>query len=95
MEYDDVRLAIQTSDGDDIPDEIVIELAVKRRVDRVYRIGKEKGVSISRRANDRLRADVIAAACPVVDEKLLAETLRERLTEQARENVERQRIVVV
>src|SRR5215468_9332284 len=89
VEHDDVRLAVQASYGRDIPDKIIIEPAVERCVDRIYRVGEQKSVSVSRRAYYRLRADVVAASCSIFDEKLLAETLREPLTEQARENVGR------
>jgi hypothetical protein len=44
-------------------------------------------VSVGGRTYNHLRADIIVASWSVIDEKLLTETLREPLTEQARENV--------
>src|SRR5215469_7596667 len=64
-----------------------IQLVVERRVDRLCRTDNEQRVAVRRCAHDRLGADVSASARPVVDDKLLAETLRQPLTDQARRDV--------
>ena len=60
---------------------------------RVHRSDKEECVAVRRRVHDRLGTDVAAGARPVVDDELLAESLRQPLTDQARENVGRHRLV--
>src|SRR5438552_15967048 len=89
MDHNNIGLAIQAHDRRDIADEIIVELIIERRVDRVSHIDHEKRVSVSGRTHDGLRADIVASARPVINDKWLAEPLREPLTEQAGKNVER------
>ena len=49
----------------------------------------EKRVAVRGRAHDRLGGDIAAGAWPVLDDKWLAEPLRQPLTHQAREDVVR------
>jgi hypothetical protein len=63
--------------------EIEVELVEERRIDRIKCADEEERVSVGRRPNDRLGGDVAGAAWPVVDDELLAETLRQPLTDQA------------
>src|SRR5262245_3329203 len=79
------------SDWRDIADEIVVELVVECRIDRVPCANNEQRVAVGRGTHDRLGADIAAATRPVVDNKLLADALRQRLTYQAREDVARTR----
>src|SRR5215472_14412308 len=79
--------ADNASDWRDIADEIVVELVVECRIDRVETTDQEKGVAVCGRAHDGLGADIAAATRPVVDNKLLAEPLRQPLSDQARRDV--------
>src|SRR5215813_195380 len=83
--------ADNASDWRDIADEIVVELVVECRIDRVPCANNEQRVAVGRGTHDRLGADIASATRPVVDNKLLAEALRQRLTYQAREDVARTR----
>ena len=85
----DKLCADNASDWRDIADEIVVELVVERRVGRVETTDQEKRVAVCGRAHDHLGADVAAATRPVVDNKLLAEPLRQPLSDQARRDVGR------
>src|SRR6516162_814336 len=71
----------------DVADEIEIELVVERRVDRTGYRAQQKRIAIRSRMDDRLGADVGAATRPGVDEELLAETLRQPLSHQTRDDV--------
>src|SRR5262249_39148206 len=63
------------------------EVVVERSIARIIRTGKKERVAIGGRLHDGLRANIVAAARPVFDNKRLAETLRQPLTHQARKNV--------
>ena len=76
-------------DRRDVADEIEIELVVERRVDRVRRSDQKERIAVRGRAHDRLGADIAAGTRPVVDDELLAEPLRQPLTDQARDDVGR------
>src|SRR5262245_15084479 len=80
---------INASDWRDIADEIVVELVVECRIDRVETTDQQKRVAVCGRAHDGLGADIAAATRPVVDNKLLSEPLRQPLSDQAREDVDR------
>jgi hypothetical protein len=49
----------------------------------------QQRVAVGRRARDRLQGEIAAAARPVVDDHRLAEPLRERLTNEPRDDVGR------
>ena len=74
-------------DRRDVADEIEIEFVVERRVDRVRRTGQEKRITVRWRIHGRFGADIGARARPVLDDELLAEPLREPLTDQTRDDV--------
>ena len=76
-------------DRRDVADEIEIELVVERRVDRVRERRQEERVAVGRRTHDRLGANIVAGARPVLDDEWLAEPLRQPLSHQAREDVGR------
>src|SRR6516225_5571838 len=89
MYHDDIGRPHDACDWRDIADEIVVELVVECRVDRIETTDQEKRVAVCGRANCGLGADIAAAARPVVDNELLAEPLRQPLSDQAREDVGR------
>ena len=73
----------------DITDKIVIELFVKRRVDRGGTADHEERIAVRRGAYDGLNTDIATASRTVLNEELLAEPLRQPLTDQARSDVVR------
>src|SRR5262249_12340386 len=81
--------ADNASDWRDIADEIEIELLVECRIDRVETTDQEKRVAVCGRTHCGLGADIAAATRPVVDNELLAEALRQPLSDQARGDVGR------
>jgi hypothetical protein len=91
VHHHDERRAYDACDRRDVTDEIEIELVVERRVDRVPCANNEQRVAVGRGTHNRLGADIAAATRPVVDNKLLAEALRQPLTHQTREDVARTR----
>src|SRR5262249_30641977 len=83
----DVGTSEDARDRRDVADEIEIELVVERRVGRVERTDQEKRVAVGRGTHDRLGTDVAAATRPVIDNKLLAEPLRQPLADQTGRDV--------
>src|SRR5262249_52019646 len=81
------RKADDARDRRDVVDEIVIELLIKRRVDRVRRTCQEERVAVRGSAHDRFGADIAAATWAVFDDELLAKPLREPRRDEPRENV--------
>jgi hypothetical protein len=79
--------ASDACDRRDVADEVEIEIAVERHVDRVNRTNKEQRVTVRRRPHDNLGADIGGRAWPVVDDKWLAEPLRQPLAYQSRYDV--------
>src|SRR6516164_6781060 len=72
-----------------IADEIEIEFLVQRDIDCIRRSRQEERIAVRRRAHDRLGGDVAAGACPVLNNELLTEPLREPLSYQTRDDVAR------
>src|SRR6266496_1092699 len=68
-------------DGCNVAEEVEIEFFVKRRIDRGRGADQEEGVSVRRRIHDQLRTNIAAGSWPVLDDKLLAKTLREPLAD--------------
>src|SRR3989442_5070951 len=89
MDLHDWGYAVDAGEGGDIPDEIVIEVLVGRRVNHIVRADGEQRVTIGRRAHHGLGRDIAAGARPVLDDELLTEPLRQPLTHDARGDVER------
>src|SRR5262249_26648604 len=85
----DLRYAVDASDGGNIPDEIVIEVLVERRVNHIVRADGEQRVAIRWRARHNLGRDIAAGAWPVFDDELLAESLGQPLTYDAGDDVDR------
>src|SRR5262249_17898649 len=72
-----------------VADEIVVELVIERRADRVRRVDHEKRMAVGRRPHDRFSANIAATSRPVINDELLTESLRQPLTHQARNDVGR------
>src|SRR5262245_27412206 len=87
MHQHDVGHDNDAGDRRDIADETEIKLFVERSIDGVYRSDEEERVAIRGSPHDRLRGDISTGARPVLDDKLLAKSLREPLTDQARDDV--------
>src|SRR6516162_7017814 len=73
----------------DITDKIVIELFVESCVDRGGAADHEERLAVGRGAYDGLNTDIATASRTVLNEELLAEALRQPLTDQARSDVVR------
>src|SRR6516165_1632774 len=87
-DYDE-GVANDASDRRHIADEVIIELVVERRVDRVRRTCQEQRIAVRWRAHDRIGANVRTSARPVVDDEWLVQPLRQPLTDQPRNDVSR------
>src|ERR1700751_4323155 len=70
-------------------DEIETEVVVERRVDCVRRSDLKERVAVGYRPNDHLGSNIAGRTRPIVDDKLLAKPLRQRLSDQASDNVGR------
>jgi hypothetical protein len=70
-------------DWRDVADEMEIELAIERGVDRIHRSDQKERISVRGRVHDRLGGDIAASPWPVLDDELLAESLRQPLSYQA------------
>src|SRR5262249_6652923 len=75
------------SDGRDIVDEIEAEIFIKRRIDRIARRDLKERVSVRKRYQSRVGADIARSPSAVLDDELVAETLREPLCHHARNDV--------
>src|ERR1700686_1674438 len=89
MHHHHVGPAADTGHRRYIADEIEIEMLIERRVDRIRRTRDEERISVRARPHHRLGPDRAACTRPVVDDERLAEPLRQRLTDQTREDVKR------
>src|SRR5262245_2025541 len=89
MHHDDIRRPHDACDRRDVTDEVEIELVVESRVDRVRRTDHEEGIAVRRRTHAHFGADIGTCARSVFYDELLAESLREPLTDQARHDVGR------
>src|SRR5208282_5831152 len=89
IDHHDERIPADAADRRDIADKIEGEIGVKRRVDHVRRSDQEQRVAVGRRTHDCRRGDIAAGAGPILDDEWLAKSLRQRLTEQARDDVRR------
>jgi hypothetical protein len=74
-------------DRRDVADEVERELVVERGVDRVRRRDEKQRVTVRGRAHDGFGGDVGGCPGPVFDDELLAESLGQPLTDQARGDV--------
>src|SRR5262245_24289085 len=80
-------LAMNARDRGDVADQIEIELVVERSIDGVHRCGHKERIPVRGRVYDRLGGDIASRARPILDDKLLTETLRQPLSYQARHDV--------
>src|SRR5262249_59742832 len=74
-------------DWRDVADEIETEVVVKRVIERVRRCDKEKRIAIGWRAHDCLSGEIGCGARPVLNDKLLAKSLRQPLAHEACDDV--------
>ena len=65
------------------------KIIVERRVDGIRRHREKQQVPVRGRAHDSFRADIAAGTWPVVDDELLAQPLRQPLTQHACDDVGR------
>ena len=89
IDQQDEGIVVDARDRDDVARDGDSALLIKRHVDGVRGGDKEERVAVGRRARDRLQRQIAAAARPVVDDHRLAEPLRQRLADQARNDVGR------
>ncbi len=68
---------------------VVAELLEERRVDGGSRSCHQQRVAVGGRTRDRLGADVVSGAGPVLDHERLTEAFRQPLADQARPEVDR------
>src|SRR5215469_17893492 len=87
IDFHHIGRAHNAGDGGNVPDEIEIEVVVKRYADRIIRRDQEERVAVRSCAHDRLGADSAATTGPVLDDEWLAEPLRQPLSDQARHDV--------
>src|SRR5262249_5762061 len=83
------RKTHDAGDRRDIVREIEVELVVEGHADHIRWPCQEKRVTICGRSHNCLSADVGASARAVLHHELLAEPLRQPLTDQARDDVGR------
>ena len=76
-------------DRREIGDEVVVEVLVQHRVDRIDRIGHEQRVAVGRRVCGEFAADVVVAAGAIFDDERLAELRRQPLRDQPRGDIGR------
>ena len=69
--------------------EIEIQIRVNHGVDCIRRYGHEQRIAVWRRLCDDFGADVARGARPVVNYELLAEPLRQPLSDEPRKDVGR------
>src|SRR5262245_59244809 len=85
----DLRHAGKTCNRRDIADEIETELFIECCVESSRHVEPEERIAVRRRAHDRFGGEIGSGTWAVLDNKLLAEPLREPLTYQAGEDVSR------
>lgn len=88
MHHDEQSHQPDIGDRREIAHRVEGELAVHARVDRKRAVeAHHEGVAVRGRARDEFRADVAVGSGPVVHQHLLAEGVRQLLSEDAREHV--------
>ena len=76
IDFHHIGRAHDAGDGRNVPDEIEIEVVVKRCADRIIRPDQEECVTVRSCAHDRLGADIAASTGPVLDDEWLAQAFR-------------------
>src|SRR5713101_9151080 len=87
--HHEVGKAGDASDRRDVADEIEIEPFVECCADSVIRTSQKERIAVGGRTHDGFRPDIATGPWPVVHDELLAEPLRQPLTQEAREDVGR------
>src|SRR5262249_15268176 len=87
--HQDIGYAKDTRDRRNIVHEIEIEIVVQRRTNQIACGDQKERIAVGGSTYDRLCTDVGACSRPVLDDKWLAESLRQPLSDQAREDVGR------
>ncbi len=77
----------EAADRRDVAQEVERQLLVEGGVDRVGGGGQQDGVAVGRRADHRLRRDVVGGAGLVLDHHRLAEALRQEVGHDPRQDV--------
>src|SRR5262249_36932519 len=73
-------------DRRDVVDEIEVELE-HRRVEGIFRTNQQQRVAIRGCPHDRFGGNIAGCATAVLDDERLPESLRQRLTDQSRDDV--------
>jgi len=81
------RIERDDRDRHDIANEVELEVLVECRIARVRLAGRQQRIAVGGCVHDRLGGDVGAGARPVLDDELLAQSLRQRLCHQAGHDV--------
>ena len=68
------------ADRREVAREIEIQMLIKRGVDGIGRDGQQQRIAVRRRVRDDFGADIAGGARPIVDDELLTEPLRHRLS---------------
>ena len=89
MDHYNARFAADASDRGDVTQETEAQLPIKRRVDRSRWTHQEERVTICGGTHDGFSRDIAACAWPVLDYKLLSETIRQPFRHQSRKGVAR------
>src|SRR5216683_8154285 len=87
IDHHDIWGAANARDRRNVADEIEIELLVERRVHRVRQSDKQERIAVRRCPHDAFGADIAAGARSVLNDELLPEPLRQRLTHEPRDDV--------
>src|SRR5262249_61211662 len=82
MDHHHKRHDHNAGDRRDVADEIEVELVIERRVTSVRRGREKERMPVWSRTDDRLGGDIAVRSGPVLDDKWLAEPLREALTDK-------------
>ena len=89
IDQQDERIVVGAGNRDDVARDGGGAFLIERHIDDVRGGDKKERVAVGRSACDRLQREITAAARPVVDNHRLAEPVRERLAEHARNDVRR------
>ena len=83
------KIVIGAGNRLDVAHDIDRAFFIERHVDGMRRSDLQKRISIRWRARGRLQGEIAAGTRPIVDDHRLPEPLRQRLTDEARDDVGR------
>ena len=89
IDHQDESIAVEAGDRGNVARDGDGALLIERYVDGVRGGDKKERIAIGRRTRDRLQREIAAGTRPVVDDHRLAEPLRQRLTDEPRDDVGR------